>query len=83
MDLQSRTVFGSPPRSVQEAQEALDSLVMTWAHDIETGQPVYVMELGLQALASIERRCWLSLTSALVLLSRERQLCSACGPSTY
>lgn len=46
MNLQSRTVFGSPPSSVQEAQEALDSLVMTWAHDIETGQPVYVMELG-------------------------------------
>jgi len=49
MDLQSRTVLGSPPRSAQqaqEAQEALDSLVMTWAHDIETGLPVYIMELG-------------------------------------
>jgi len=46
MDIQSRTAFGSPPRSAQEAQEALDSLVMTWAHDIETGQPVYIMELG-------------------------------------
>ena len=46
MALQSRIVVGSPPRSVQEAQEELDSLVMTWAHDIETGQPVYVMELG-------------------------------------
>lgn len=24
----------------------LDSLVMTWAHDADTGEPVYVMELG-------------------------------------
>lgn len=46
MDLKSRTVFGSAPRSQQEAKEALDSLVMTWAHDIDTGQPVYIMELG-------------------------------------
>lgn len=46
MEMQSRTVLGSPPRSAQEAQEALDSLVMTWAHDIETGQAVYIMELG-------------------------------------
>lgn len=43
MALQSRTVFGSPPTSAHEAQEVLDSLVMTWAHDIETGRPVYVL----------------------------------------
>lgn len=46
MGPQSNTVLGSPPRSAQDAQEALDSLVMTWAHDIETGEPVYIMELG-------------------------------------
>lgn len=45
MDLRSRTVFGMPP---PDAQEALDSLVMTWAHDRETGRPVYIMELGSQ-----------------------------------
>lgn len=45
MALLSRTVFGSPPTSAHEAQELLDSLVMTWANDIETGLPVYVMEL--------------------------------------
>lgn len=46
MNLQSRTIVGSQRNSEREAQGVLDNLVMTWAHDIETGQPVYIMELG-------------------------------------
>jgi hypothetical protein len=46
MDRRSRTVVGSAPRVVEESPRALlDQLVMTWAHDIATGQPVYIMEL--------------------------------------
>lgn len=45
MDLRSRTVIGAAPRSVDEATAALDSLVMTWAHDTVAGQPVYIGEL--------------------------------------
>jgi len=33
---------------------------------------------SMQALANTDHRCWLSFTKALVLLSRERQLCSGC-----
>ena len=42
MDVRSRTVIGTPPSTVDEARAALNSVVMTWAHDMATGQPVYI-----------------------------------------
>src|SRR5687767_10310269 len=46
MGLRSHTVIGSAPSSIEKGPPALlDQLVMTWAHDTTTGQPVYIMEL--------------------------------------
>lgn len=42
MDVRSRTVIGTPPSTVDEARAALNSVVMTWTHDMATGQPVYI-----------------------------------------
>jgi hypothetical protein len=46
MDLHSRTIVRAPPYFATGAQETSSSLVMTWARDIATGSPVYIMELG-------------------------------------
>lgn len=47
MDLRTRTVLRTASASVDEGTNSTPhELVMTWAHDSITGQPLYIMELG-------------------------------------